>query len=404
MVWLRCVGSRSSSSSAWELAFARLDFAKPGALTAPDSCEFATLIAVVEQLSIPEALGRLRTALGGGALVCALRSFTMPVGQAQQWNVERVSSSNDYCPWPAMAGYRALSHASGSLSQGPFVDRSGTFYEMPHELIIDHSGVAGLDIDNQRMRSILVCLWDYRGRFESLTIEDGALRVGIAGDLQQPGCRVVGRFVGETYAKFSEEPGVPIPVLTGSNRVELMLLSPDGKLLDRRKASILQRSRPEELESLLAQGEGSRVEFKPWVNLGDDPTVVKLARAALGMANLTGGVVLVGVSDDCTPQPVGELRRVHEKLAEPLGRGGQIALQAVEAYGRQLRDRIQRKVHKSLEISLHVFEHDAGWVLALEVAEGDDKPCMTQDGDLWIRAGASTRRARPEEAEGLWRR
>ena len=128
----------------------------------------------------------------------------------------------------------------------------------------------------------------------------------------------------------------------------------------------------EAVRQLVLAGEGPQVEFK-------EQFTPALDREIVALANGDGGTILLGVADDSTV--VG--------LAEP---------------SRQIEERVmglcRNNVRPALTPAVAVVILDGGTILAVTVPEGTQKPYTAND-ICYVRAGSTTRRARPEELRAL---
>ncbi len=129
---------------------------------------------------------------------------------------------------------------------------------------------------------------------------------------------------------------------------------------------------PEELNNIILAGEGPTVEFK-------ERFTPDIAREIAAFANAGGGLLLLGVADDSTVVGVDEpLRAVEERIMN------------------LCRNNIKPPVTPQVEeVAL-----GEGRVVVIRVPEGAQKPYTAND-ICYVRAGSTTRRARPEELRAL---
>jgi ATP-dependent DNA helicase RecG len=129
---------------------------------------------------------------------------------------------------------------------------------------------------------------------------------------------------------------------------------------------------PSQVQQLILAGEDPSVEFKEQFTTAVD-------REMVAMLNAGGGAILIGVSDD----------------------GAIVGLQDSP---RQLEERVmglcRTNVHPSFTPAVQVVSLPEGTVLVLDVPKGQQKP-YTANGVCYVRAGSTTRRARPEELRAL---
>jgi ATP-dependent DNA helicase RecG len=127
-----------------------------------------------------------------------------------------------------------------------------------------------------------------------------------------------------------------------------------------------------EIQRVILAGEGPGVEFKEQFTPAVD-------REMVAMLNAGGGVILIGVSDDST-------------------------IVGLKDTPRQLEERVmglcRTNISPSFTPDVETVSLPQGAVLVLRVPEGKQKP-YTANGICYVRAGSTTRRARPEELRSL---
>ena len=123
-----------------------------------------------------------------------------------------------------------------------------------------------------------------------------------------------------------------------------------------------------DIDILVQQGEGTTLEFKESLS-------ASFARELVGLANTTGGRILLGVSDD------GVVKGIKDTNA--------------------LRARVQ-DIARNCDPPVKVLVKPVGDVLAVEVRESDAKPVQCSDGFFW-RQGAVTQKMSREEIRDFFR-
>lgn len=119
-------------------------------------------------------------------------------------------------------------------------------------------------------------------------------------------------------------------------------------------------------------GEGPRVEFKEQFTTAID-------REMVALANTGGGSILIGVADDSS---IVGLKEVPQRLEE------------------RVMGLCRTNIQPSLTPTVEVIPFSDGTVVDVRVPEGQQKP-YTANGICYVRAGSTTRRARPEELRSL---
>lgn len=127
----------------------------------------------------------------------------------------------------------------------------------------------------------------------------------------------------------------------------------------------------EEILQLIDQGEGPTVEFK-----GEFTTAID--REIVALANAGGGVMLVGVADDSTIAGVDDPRQIADRVM----------------------GLCRTNIRPPITPEIAAVEVDGRQVVVISVTEGEQKPYTANDV-CYVRAGATTRRARPEELRRL---
>lgn len=136
---------------------------------------------------------------------------------------------------------------------------------------------------------------------------------------------------------------------------------------------------PETLQQLIASGENSGVEFKR-----DDVRPEQLAKEAVGMANLQGGLILLGVADDGTVAGISR-KNLEEWVMDTV-------------FGRYVHPLI---IPHYQEVQMA----DGLRVAVLSISAGTAKPYVVRHKgreDMYVRVGSTTRLATREQAVRLF--
>jgi len=126
------------------------------------------------------------------------------------------------------------------------------------------------------------------------------------------------------------------------------------------------------IRQMILNGEGPRIEFK-----GRFTTAIDREMAAL--ANAGGGSILIGVADDSA---VTGLVESPQRLEE------------------RIMGLCRTNIQPSLTPAIEITPLSEGTVIEIQVPEGQQKP-YTANGICYVRAGPTTRHARPEELRSL---
>ncbi len=126
--------------------------------------------------------------------------------------------------------------------------------------------------------------------------------------------------------------------------------------------------KPSDLAILLAEGEGSMLEYKESLSSS-------FARELAALANSAGGRILLGVRDDGTVKGITDTNR--------------------------LRGRIQ-DIARNCDPPVKVLTEQVGEVMVVTVRESDAKPVQCSDGFFW-RQGAVTQKLTRDEIRDFFR-
>lgn len=188
------------------------------------------------------------------------------------------------------------------------------------------------------------------------------------------------------------EPEVTWGVPAEADFIELYLIHRDGTLLSHHKLTRggHYSARPgefavrERAEEEIRQGEGERVEYKPFIARGDRKEH-EIIRTVVAFSNSFGGRIYIGVEDDGTPQGEGPLTSIGKASAER-----SLAL-IVERITKLVREKIKPvpDVHVS---PTTVFGSP---VIVVDILAGEDAPYSTFENDVFVRSGATNRKPDP---------
>lgn len=174
--------------------------------------------------------------------------------------------------------------------------------------------------------------------------------------------------------------------------IEVYLIHRDGTLISHRRltrgehysAKAGDFAVREQAEKELGQGEGERVEYKPFIE-AKSTKERELIQTVVAFSNTFGGRVYVGVEDDGTVQGESELRKIGKASEE------QALASMVKHIGKVIRDRIKPVPDFDVD-PVAVFDSP---IVVVNVRPGEDAPYSTSDNDVFIRKGASNRKPDP---------
>jgi len=126
------------------------------------------------------------------------------------------------------------------------------------------------------------------------------------------------------------------------------------------------------------------MEFKPFMT-PHDPKETEFIHTVVAFANTYGGRIYVGADDEGVPLGEAELRRCFHAEIEA----------AVQAQVTRLRALTREQIKPVPPATVKAIQlHDHPLIL-VEVKEGQQKPYATHGNDVYVRRGATNRRADP---------
>ncbi|WP_372522107.1 helix-turn-helix domain-containing protein [Sulfuricaulis sp.] len=190
------------------------------------------------------------------------------------------------------------------------------------------------------------------------------------------------------------------------DRLEYVLMGSNGTIYDFQREDIyrhtgLGRKRLLGADSTLVaivqevcrDGEGLKVEFKPFIELNGGYKKTKLGELVetiVAFANAQGGRIFLGIDDSCS------LLGIDEKLAEWVKNSPDD--NACEEYLGALRGKIRDVVVGDPSVRFLQTVVEDRRIAIIEVAEAQNRPIyIRQDNNLYIRRGASNAKAMPGE-------
>lgn len=283
----------------------------------------------------------------------------------------------------------------------------------------DWTQLASFSDSDARSGEFLLFVPECRAFFSSFDWHDENLTVGIyVGDAATRSLRIKGGWVEKgRLIQFDHE----VPVVAESysqvelalpntaERFDVFLVGPDETIYDFHRETkfwhegltrVLGRDESVEISeaavlSALRSGEGSDIEFKPFVE-SQDTKFHEVIESVVAFSNTRGGMILLGVLDHC------EVHGVEKEIARRAGKRKVEQSAAYDIYLGELRQKIRGRVVPSVEVSLKTVEVAGHTVIVISVPEGKTKPYRDfQSGHLYVRRGANNVQPNDEELREL---
>lgn len=276
-----------------------------------------------------------------------------------------------------------------------------------------------------RNDQVLFLLPQSRAYIADATFLDGdLLEITVAGSetgelaLQIKGAYWEGRSLHHVEAAVKDRKA-KLVVPESSDRLEYYLIDGNAAVFDFHSENRFQRNSgathsavvralADQVRQACASGEGLRVEFKPFIDLSDkrlrkedvakrskeNAKLREVLETVAGFTNAEGGHLYIGVNDDCTITGIGESLREwgKEELGDAL----------INRYLGALKSRIKELMHGEVTLDLSHVEIDGMLVAVIEVSEALRGPvAIQQEFHLYVRSGASNRKAPPEQWKSI---
>lgn len=136
-------------------------------------------------------------------------------------------------------------------------------------------------------------------------------------------------------------------------------------------------------QKAIQQGEGETVEFKPFIK-DSSLKLNELVKAVIAFSNTKGGVLLVGVSDDCIAEGI------EKEIAQTVLKNSSTFEIQLTKYIGWLRQSIVGELNRSLDLTLSPVAVNGHTVILVSVPEGDQKPyAHVKSNAIYIRRGAN---------------
>lgn len=352
-------------------------------------------------------------------------------GFGQSVNVDRVGSDQGYLGYPCWRSslYYVTSSADFPPPAGPFFDESsGHFAERAADAAVSWLNDELYQQGSMPTAALRLVVADPRAmitRFvrtpESVSITVFGTRpnlklnivvqtVGYGGVREPP---ISARVVGHDGARSGT-----VPVSAPFQRFRALLFGTDGEVYDEVNESIARpsargyelfgispSSQDIDLAHALTTGESDTVECKEWMPTDIlDGKANELLKSVCAFANGKGGSIYIGVSRQLevrgTDRP---LRTWHHKESPREESPRAQNMEAVRAeYTHALRSRIADGISPSVPIEIEWIEYAGGeHVCRIRVhGSGQLIHFVISTNDIYVRRGANSRKARPEELSG----
>ncbi|MBN2313581.1 MAG: ATP-binding protein [Sedimentisphaerales bacterium] len=161
----------------------------------------------------------------------------------------------------------------------------------------------------------------------------------------------------------------------------------------------------------IRSGENETTEFKEIVNPWDSSKLNEVMKAAAAFANTKGGVIYIGVTDECLPAGFGKpdekksldksIKKVLDRLQKEFETKNLQEL--ASRYAAEIRKRILENIEPQLACKVEIIKIASQLILRIDIPQGNGPPYQLKSEDGFrIRAGAQSRKARSDELPALF--
>jgi hypothetical protein len=264
---------------------------------------------------------------------------------------------------------------------------------------------------NPRKGEVILLLPETRAFLADATSNGKIMNVRIAGTkIEQLSMELKGAWWDEEGIHHFQEriayDQVQLNVPESANRLEYVLSDSEGTIYDyqsedeyrhtglgRKRMVIGDLSLVNIVLDACRNGEGLRVEFKPFVDL-EHVKLKEIIRTVVAFGNTQGGRIFLGIKDDCG------LLGIDEQLAKWVE--GEANEASCESYLGAIRGKIRDEVHGDLMLNFKQIVVDDRRIAIIEVSPAKEKPIsIRQDMNLYIRRGSSNSKASPDEWKAI---
>jgi len=140
----------------------------------------------------------------------------------------------------------------------------------------------------------------------------------------------------------------------------------------------------EQAEVDLRAGESDQIEYKPFVDPGNDKEW-ELVETVVAFANTSGGRLYIGVNNAGIPAGEPQLRKAGKADVDS----------SLHLLVTRMNELIRERTKPVLPVSAEPISVFGSWIIVVDVPAGESRPYATIQNDVYIRKGASNFKADP---------
>lgn len=331
---------------------------------------------------------------------------------SRRWESVRLPLANPYMQHPGYVWTSSFQDRHNSML-GELLASDLPYYPDLQEAVMDWLPLPIYrQSGDQKKGEIIVLLPETRAYFEAALIQGNFINLSIVGT----GASALPLIVTgawwdrENIHHFSArvvDGHATIEVPGEAKRLDYVLMDTDGTVYDFQQETEYHHSglgithkriNKNTLTNVVTEasrnGEGARVEFKPFIK-PDNDKLQEVIRTVAAFANADGGHIFLGISDGC------EVDGINESLGELMHSvpDEEACKQYLGILGGKIREELKGNVH----LAFSNVAINGRWVAVIEVAEAEEKPITTRREErvLYVRRGSTNAKARPEEWKAI---
>lgn len=364
-----------------------------------DSCRYQRVHLLEEWLELGELVSVLNQIPKG---ILKVDGEEVALGAHSQFNEwEYLPSQNEFSGYPGYVFRTSSGERLPIFHHEPLVSYKLPFYPNPYlamqtwnEFSVFHGD---RDARIGTLQAFFPQCWSH---FESLSYLDNRLSISVTG-CEIPGLKVKGAWEYQDgctpFEAFATRGKLSIEVPEHVEGFEVYLVGLDETLYDfhretrfwalgqKRVFGNLHRQGTEEtaIHSAIQSGEGESVEYKPFLKKGD-AKYEELVRTVIAFANTKGGVILLGVNDQCI------IEGIEKDIAKEAYQNNRAPGEELTRYSGWLKQSVLGELNRGPALEGFPLTIEGHTLVVLRVTEGEEKPyANTRTNAIYIRRGAN---------------
>lgn len=171
---------------------------------------------------------------------------------------------------------------------------------------------------------------------------------------------------------------------------EVFLIDNTDNIIDHIRHDILFTKQISTIEEILSVGEGETVEYKTYIRIKENDKLQDIYKTTIAFANRSGGNILIGVDDYVDPIGIDKGISSDSDITED-------GIDAkCEKYIKLLKKYISDNISDSIHVEAEKINYKGVWLIQLYIHKGLKTPYADKSNNVWVRKGASNKKADPK--------